>query len=40
MSETQNVITDLERYVDFRTFSSNALLAAHPDYNEVIYANR
>lgn len=38
MSETQNVITDLERYVDFRTFSSNALLAAHPDYNEVIYA--
>ena len=38
LSETQNVITDIERYVDFKTFSANALLAAHPDYNEVIYA--
>lgn len=37
MEETKNVTADLERYVDFRTLSSDALLANHPGYNNAIY---
>ena len=37
MEETKNVTADIERYVDFRTLSSNALLANHPGYANAIY---
>lgn len=37
MEETKNVTADIERYVDFRTLSSNALLANHPGYDNAIY---
>lgn len=38
MEETENVTTDIEQYVDFRTFSSDALLVKHPGYDAAIYA--
>jgi len=38
MEETKNVTTDIERFVDFRTLSSDALLSSHPGYNAAIYA--
>ena len=38
MEETKNITTDIERYVDFSTLSSDALLAKHPGYNAAIYA--
>lgn len=37
MEETKNITADIERYVDFRTRSSSALLANHPGYNNAIY---
>lgn len=37
MEETKNVTADIERYVDFRTLSSDALLANHPGYDNAIY---
>ena len=38
MKETKNVITDLERYVDFKMVSSDVLLREHPGYDVAIYA--
>jgi len=37
MEETKNVTADIERYVDFKTPSSDALLANHPGYDNAIY---
>lgn len=37
MEETKEVTVDIERYVDFRTLSSDALLANHPGYNNALY---
>lgn len=37
MEETKNITIDIERYVDFKTLSSTALLANHPGYNNAIY---
>lgn len=38
IEETRNIITDIQRYVDFSTFSPDALLAKHSGYNAAIYA--
>lgn len=37
MEETENVMKDIGHYVDYETFSEAGLLAAHPDYNRIIY---
>ncbi len=37
MEETKKVTSDIEHYVDFRTLSSEARLANHPDYDNAIY---
>ena len=37
MEETKHPLAEMERYVDLKTFSSNALLANHPRYKETVY---
>lgn len=37
VEETKDIVTDIERYVDFKTLSPTALLAKHPDYDNAIY---
>ena len=37
LDETKNIMTDIEQYIDIKTFSSSALLVHHPAYNNAIY---